>query len=508
MALIKYERILIAMKGTNMNLELFEKKINYLFEKHNIPSMQLALIKDDQVVLNKAYGYSDLEKKEEATLDTVYAIGSTTKSFISTAIAKLVGEGKLEWDKTIKEYLPWFEMYDDTVTKGLTVRDILCHRSGLPRHDLAGFNRDESMTNKQFVENFRYLEPTKPFRTTLQYSNLMFGLAGFLIEHVTGQFWAEYIRENITNHIGMDKIYFSTSEALTDKNTAKAYILNEKVNEEEKNKTVDYFDFSDSDVIGAAGSIYSNTNSMINWVRFNLNKGFADGENRLVDKEILECHKPQMINRTMLLLGDKNLEFKAYGLGWFVENMNGYKLVHHGGNIDGFSSMSGFIPELNAGFTFNINQGATVLQYTLTYAIFDFLMGKDHFDEWEETVINYIKNIKENEKKQFEVFIEDCVTDTQRPLELEKYVGTYVNEAYSNLELKMVDDTLELQFKGFNSKLKHLCINTFITVSDNKILNQIPLMFETNIRGGITNVNYLIEPSLEKGINFIKVCEV
>ncbi len=478
-----------------MNLELLAKKINQLLEKYGTPSVQLGIIRDDKIIFNQAFGYSNVERKEKATKDTVYAIASCTKAFVAMGIAKLVDEGKLEWDKTIKEYIPWFEMYDENVSKSLTVRDILCHRCGLPRHDTVWYlNPNE---NRGLIEKLKYLEPSKPFRTTLQYQNIMYALAGYLIEEVTGTSWGDYIEENITKSIGMEVTSFGTEEAIGQGAVATPY-----ENDGKAVKSMDHYMTYRENIIDASGSIYSNTTNMLKWVQFNLNEGFYKEEEIVGNIEVLECHTPQMINRTMRSKNVPEIDMESYGLGWFIESFKGHKLVYHGGNINGFVAMVAFIPKSNAGFCFLINEDESILQDILHNAITEFLLGHNRFDYWEEVFVKERENMTKMKKDSLDSLMTGSNKDVPMPLNLNEYVGKYSHKAYGDIEVRIKDEGLVYEYAILRGELEHVNLNTVFMKLP--ILGNVPMKFNDNILGKIVGLNLHIEPSIPDGIEFVK----
>lgn len=481
-----------------INKEKLSKQIKALLEEHKTASIQVAMIKDGEVILNEGYGYRDFENKIETNEDTVYAIGSSTKAFTGAAIAKLVEEGKLEWDKPVKLYIPELEMNDKYVTEELSVRDILCHRCGLPRHDLVWFLNEYS--SEELIAKLKYLKPSAPFRHTLQYQNAMFALAGYLIERITGKRWYEYIDDVIIKPTGMENTYFSTEDAQEVDNKALPYDSSSG-----EITDIPYYYFPKNSTIGAAGSMYSNAKNVLKWVDLNLNKGKFDGKQIIDEKEILECQTPQMINRTMFKTGFEEIDMQSYGFGWFIESFKGHKIVHHGGNINGYSAMVAFIPSINAGFSFLTNTNGSDLQTILLYAFIDLLLGNDNIESWNKKSIEFINKAKEEGKKMQQAFIDSCAKNTNKSFELEAYVGKFVNEAYGEIEIMLDDSQIKLKNTLGTFLMKHLCVNTFIV--DGKVGGMdifMPVEFKINMTGQITGMMVVLEPAIKEGIEFKK----
>ena len=150
----------------------------------------VGIIVDGQIVYAAGHGLRDRDKQLPTTTQTLFAIGSSSKAFTVFALGTLVDQGRIEWDKPVIDYLPWFRMYDPDVTRRLSVRDLVTHRSGLPRHDLVWYN-NRSVTREDLVRRLRYLPPNKDLRETFQYNNLMFVTAGYLVGALQGTSWED-----------------------------------------------------------------------------------------------------------------------------------------------------------------------------------------------------------------------------------------------------------------------------------------------------------------------------
>src|SRR5580658_8495174 len=170
----------------------------------------IAIVQDGKVILSKGYGLRDVKKNLPVTDKTLFAIGSATKSFTVTSLGVLVDQGKLDWDKPVRDYLPDFRLWDQFATERMTPRDLVTHRSGLPRHDLMWYN--SPFTRQELFDRLRYLEPNKDFRTTFQYQNLMFMTAGYLAGHVAGTTWQQLVRKSIFEPLGMSGSNFSVND--------------------------------------------------------------------------------------------------------------------------------------------------------------------------------------------------------------------------------------------------------------------------------------------------------
>jgi len=193
-------------------LKDFEEVVTDAMKKFDVPGMAIAIVKYNDVVYSKGFGYRDVEKQLPVTPDTLFAIGSSTKAFTTFVLGTLVDEGKIEWDKPVRNYIPWFKLYDTGASERMTPRDLVTHRSGLPRHDLVWYNNYDA-SRKWLVERLPYLEPSADLREKFQYNNLMFLTAGYLTEVVTGKTWEEAVRERILLPLSMTRTNFSVADS-------------------------------------------------------------------------------------------------------------------------------------------------------------------------------------------------------------------------------------------------------------------------------------------------------
>ena len=170
-------------------------------DEWKIPGLAIAVVQNGEVALVKAYGLRDVEAGLPVTTDTHFMICSITKSFTSTGLALLVDERRLDWKKPVRDYIPEFRLHDAVATDRITVRDLLCHHSGLPRHDWIHMPGD--LSPAQMLAAMRYLEPSKDIRSTFQYQNLGYLVAGMVAERISGQSWTEFTRARLTDKLHM-----------------------------------------------------------------------------------------------------------------------------------------------------------------------------------------------------------------------------------------------------------------------------------------------------------------
>ncbi len=313
----------------------FDDYVNKAIKDWEVPGLAIAIVKDDKIIYAKGYGLRELGKTAPVDEYTIFAIGSSSKAFTAASIAMLVDEGKLKWDDPATKYLPSFQLYDPYVTREMTVRDLLTHRIGLERGDQLWYAT--AYSREEVLRRIRYLTPSSSVRSHFCYQNVMFLAAGQIVPSVTGKTWDDFIAERIFSTLGM-KETGSTIRTLSNSND----VSTPHVKIDDKVQPVAWRQI---DNIGPAGSINSNVTDMAQWVRMQLGNGKFEGKQLVSEASLKEMHTPQTIIRIEgqypILYPDAH--FLSYGMGWFLSDFRGKKLVEHGGAIDGMRALVAMI---------------------------------------------------------------------------------------------------------------------------------------------------------------------
>lgn len=456
--------------------------IEDLMEEWHVPGLAVGIVKDGEVVLSKGYGYRDVGSNLKMTDTTVLPIGSTTKSFTVMALGMLEDEGKLDWDKPVKEYIPWFKMYDPFATERITIRDLLCHRSGLPHHDVHGVFT--TRTRKQMVEDLRYLQPSADFRTILQYQNHMVMTAGYVLEMITGKTWEQFVQERIFNKLNMKSSNFSVDELSKYPEYSKGYIYN--------GADAVQADFLPLIGMAPAGAINSSVADMTNYLLLQLNNGNFNGEQLVSEANLAQMHSPQMIGTPYLWKLDE-IEFASYGLCWFVDMYRGHKMVSHGGNTKGFSSLITLLPEKNFGIIMLSNLDTTFSIYPMTYTILDRILGLEGI-EWSPKIKSEVDKVfgamgQAQKKKE-----EDRIPETQPSHPLKDYAGEYTHPGYGTITFELDGNTLKGKYYLSDLAVRHYHYDIF-DVTFTLMGLQSLFTFNTNTQGAIGSVTACLEPT-------------
>jgi CubicO group peptidase (beta-lactamase class C family) len=405
-----------------------------------IPGMAIAVVEGNRITFAKGYGVKEYGKDGKVDIKTLFSIASNTKSFTTAALSQLVNEGKISWDDKVVDYLPWFRMYDNYVTAEMTIRDLCCHRSGLKTFsgDLIWY--ESNYSRKEVIERAQYLEPVYGFRSQFGYSNIMFSAAGEIIPVITGISWEDYIRKEFFKRLGMNSSLVSVSELKPDANLAIPHHTADSI----KPLPIKYMKW---DNVAPAAGIISNVEDMSKWLIMQMNEGIYNGDTILDELQLWEMHSPQTPDNSSKawLNYFPTQHFDTYGLGWSLFDYQGVKVVSHGGGADGMISQTMFVPEKDFGIvvlTNSINYLPTALMY---YVIDDFF--GDPSNNWSNFYLRVYNYGKSMDQKDQQEMIKNRVTGTKPSLKLEDYQGIYSGELYGDVEVKLENGRLLLNFK-------------------------------------------------------------
>ncbi len=464
-----------------------------------VPGVALAVVQDGKVIYAKGYGYRDVDQKLPVTTATLFPIGSITKSFTALTFAILKNEGKVDWDKPVRSYLPEFQMYDPVASEQATPRDLFSHRTGLPRHDLvwysSGFSRED------LVSRVRYLKPNKGFRSAYQYNNLTVMTMGYLEGKLTGLGWEGCIRQKILAPLGMTRSDLSVSEIEKTDDHALPYEL--------KKEVVTKVPYHNIDAIGPAGSINSSVDDMSHYLIFQLGDGKYEGKPIIAESDLREMHSPQTaIPDPPPAFSMSGLGHFSYGLAWVVTAYRGHNLVWHNGGIDGFYALLSMLPDDHMGVVVltNLPNGRT--PEVLAYNVYDRLLGLDPIP-W----LDRFKDLEAKGKKQEEEAKKNKLTDrktgTHPSHNLADYAGEYENAGYGVTKVAVKGDALELSLNKLGPfPLQHYHYDIFQVPedSDSPAAGE-KFQFEMNKKGDIDRISAVLEPALGEDIVFTRAPE-
>ena len=478
----------VAFAAEKPGLNGFDSFADQTLKDWKCVGMAVAVIQDGKVILAKGYGLRDLKAQKPVTTRTLFAIGSSTKSFTVTSLGALVDQGKLDWDKPVRDYLPDFRLMDQFATERMTPRDLVTHRSGLPRHDLMWY--DSPFSRAELFSRLRYLEPSKDFRTTFQYQNLMFMTAGYLDEHVSGMKWEDHVRKVVLAPLGMSSTNFSVNDSQKSSDYSLPYsVVKENIKE---------IPFQNIDQIGPAGSINSDVEDMAKYVIMHMNKGKG---------VISEKNETQMTSPQMSISGigqDKELGAQSYGMGFFLTTYRGHYLVHHGGNIDGFSALVTFMPQDNIGIVILTNQNGSTVPTVVSYNVYDRLLGLDQID-WTKRVKERLDKAKASEEEAKKKGYTAQRPGTHPSHDLADYAGDYEHPAYGVVSVKLENGGLRFKFHKLGGPMTHFHYDVFEFPRDeNDRESKMKVEFHSNLQGDIDFLSLPLESTV-KDVVFTRV---
>lgn len=423
-------------------LATIEEKVEKRRNELGIPGMSLVIVKDGQIIYMNGLGYKDFEKKIAVTPDTQFAIGSATKAFTALSVLMAMDEGKVNLDDSPQKYLSYFTMKDEEANKNMTVRDLMDHSSGLNRTDLAMITG--KLNRQELIQTVGGAQPMAKLNEKFFYNNIMFAAAGEVVANVQKTTWEKYVPEKIFAPLGMTNSNMSIKQMEKAKDYSFGYEYNFDTKETRR------LPFRPIDDVAPAGSINSSARDMAKWITFVMDGGVVNGKRLVSEKGYEEWTKIQ---------NDKITPNKSvnYGLGWFLRDWNGLKVVEHGGNIDGFNSLVAMIPEKKLGFVMLTNVTGSPLGSELMQIVWENILGKPDAPK----------------------------TDNSTAVALEKEVGKYKFEAAGfDVDVQMKDGklvaivpgqptyTLE-KISGRKYKLKEV-EGFFITFKDDSLFLEQP----------------------------------
>jgi CubicO group peptidase (beta-lactamase class C family) len=463
-------------------LQGFDDYVNKAMKDWEVPGLAIAVVKDDKIVYAKGFGVRELGKATPVDEKTLFAIGSSSKAFTSAALAMLVDEKKLKWDDHVTEYLPAFQLYDPYVTREMTVRDLLTHRIGLERGDQLWYAT--SYSREEVLRRIRFLEPSSSLRSKFGYQNIMYLAAGQVVPSITSKTWDDFVTERIFSPLGMKDSGTSITTLSKSNDVSTPHVKIDGKIQPVAWRLIDN--------IAPAGSINSNVVDMAQWLRLQLGKGKFNGKQLVSEANIKEMQTPQTIMRIEgpYTFFYPDAHFLNYGMGWFLSDFRGKKLVEHGGAIDGMRAEVAMIPEENVGVVILTNMNGTILPQYLSYRIFDAFMGKEPRDWAGEGLKNYSTLLAAAEAAQKKALAER-VEGTKPSLDLEKYAGKYQSEMYGDAEIKFSEGKLTAQFgPNFNGDLEHWNYDTFQVKWRDPVQGKGFMQFRLNAMGKVEAVDF------------------
>jgi CubicO group peptidase (beta-lactamase class C family) len=441
------------------DLDTFVAQVMKAFD---VPGLSVAIVKDGKVVVAKGYGVRKLGDPAPVDGKTRFGIASNTKVFTATALGLLVEEGKLRWDAPVVQYLPGFQMWDPYVTREITVRDLLVHRSGLGlgAGDLLWWPAS-TYDRKEIARRLRFIRPATSFRSAYAYDNVLYLIAGEVIEAVSGRSWEDFVAERILKKVGMTGSNVRHSDATGSGNVA--------VPHAEIDGTVRPIKPFDSDNTNPAGGVNSSAEDMAKWVMVQLNEGALPDGTRLfserTSRELMTIVTPLSVPASYPPeMAGLRMNFHGYALGLDVRDFRGRKMVTHTGGLPGYVSMVSMIPEAKLGVVVLTNQESGEAFDAISYHVLDCYLGFPATD-W---LGPYVKARAQAQARVAAAEKQATAarnTSSRPSLPPAQYAGTYNDAWYGDIEIANENGKLVMKFGHTPSlvgDLEHWQYDTFI----------------------------------------------
>ncbi len=445
---------LAAPVDTARLLDGFDAWAENALQRHRVPAAAVGLIQDGKVLLAKGYGYRDLQTKAPATSKTLFATGSVTKSFTAAALATLVDEGKLSWDRPVREYLPWFRLHDPIATELATVRDMLSHRTGLPRHDFIRYST--YLSREELVRRVRYLEPNRTFRDVYQYNNLMYITAGYLGGVLAGTTWEDLIASRIFKPLGMTRSNTSTLDTQKSDDFAKPHLPSPEGPTE-----VPFYVYQKFGA-GPNGAVNSSVEDLLKYLQMYLDEG----------RPVLSRAQAQELLKPVSVSSPVN----GYALGWQAGAYRGAWRFEHAGAITGFRAHAILLPDQRTGIVALINS-ETNLATELAEALSDRVLGLATI---ERKPLPAAPPPPRPERR----------TGTKPSRPMEEYAGVYSHPAFGEVRVEWNTSHLRVRFDATDLWLKHFHYDMFET------RDRMLVQFHLDSGGQVRQMHLPLEPAV------------
>jgi CubicO group peptidase (beta-lactamase class C family) len=446
-------------KAADFDLKPIDEVVEKALKEFQAPGAAVVIVKDGQVIYLKGFGVREKGKDDKVTPDTVFPIASCSKAFTATAVAMLVDEGKLKWDDKVRDYLDYFRLSDELADRDVTLRDLLCHRTGMPRHDMLWAGR--SVESPEVIRQWGKGKSSTSFRSTWEYSNVPFTTAGVIAGKIDKTDWAGVIKSRIFKPLGMEHSSGTWKEGSSEPDHATPHYY-------AFDKSVSAIKWDEIDHAGGAGCVNSTARDMAAWLQFQLAGGKFDGKRLLPEKVLKETHSPQMLVKPegafAVYFPPKVTRFTSYGLGWFVHDYRGVTCVSHGGTLTGFRAQCMLVPEKKLGVFVMCNLRPSYVTESVCKTAIDTLLALPAEDwvKFHKEQLSALDFQTAVAKKKRET---NRKPDTKPSLALGSYAGGYDEPAYGRAEVSADGDKLMIRWGNLVFRLEHYHLDTFTAIA-------------------------------------------
>ena len=426
-------------------------------EDWQVPGLAIAVVQDGKTVFAQGYGVRESGKPDRVDTDTLFQIASTTKAMTAATLGMLVDEGKLTWDDPVVQHLTSFQLHDPYATRELRIRDLLTHRGGLPNTDFLWYpvarSREEISTLLQHVR------PSYSLRSDFVYQNVMYMMAGEVVEAVSGQSWSAFTRQRLLEPLAMQRTCMGTVEARERGNVA----VDHRLVHGELRVLTRRYEAAD-EPLGPAGALWSSVDDMTNWIRMLLNDGRFEDQRLLSREAVAEMFRPQTLLAKPPYPTYKLLQphWSSYGLGWFQFDYQGRAVNFHTGSFEGMAAIVGIIPDEKLGVVILSNLDHAELRHALMLTVFDIYGGHTDGPDWSADFRRLYDELETERKIKVAEQAATRLTGTQPSRPLDAYVATYTNRLQGDITITLAGDALHLAWGEYClAELEHWHYDTF-----------------------------------------------
>lgn len=473
-----------------------DARVRSVIAEYGVPGMAVAIVEDGVAVHAKGYGVRRLGASDPVDADTIFPTGSTGKAVTAAALAVLVDEGRIGWDDKVIEHMPWFQMYDPWVTREITVRDLLVHRSGLGlgAGDLLFVPR-ASISRAETVRRLRYIKPATSFRSGYAYDNILYAVAGQLIEEVSGMSWEDFVRERVFKPTGMSVSTSSDAQRFATANRVQPHArIDGPMRGIGRQGVLDERDALGSNA-APAGGLSSSANDMARWLALQLARGsLPEGKRLFSEESSRQMWTPQVhipISPLPEPIADATPQFSSYALGWTVRDYRGVRILEHGGAVFGVQAMVVLVPGRNLGFSLHINSEDGLVLRGLANELLDYYLGFPKRD-WVSAFAQYKKTAVDRGLAVLADTAKQRQGKPTRPsLPASGYVGRFRDAWYGPMEVRREGDRLRMDFRqtpDMVGTMTHWRYDTFKVTWDDRAIEPALATFGLDADGRVDSV--------------------
>ncbi|MEO5858282.1 MAG: serine hydrolase [Pyrinomonadaceae bacterium] len=449
----------IAQTVRQSDIDAFDKYAEAARQQWSVPGMSIAIVKDGKVVLAKGYGIRELGKSGAVNAETLFGAMSTTKAMTAVAMGMLVDEGKVSWNDKVLKHLPDFRVADPYVTNELRVRDLFTHNAGLGNADFLWAWTPE-LSSDDIARRMQYAPQAYSLRSGFIYQNIMYLVAGKVIEKASGISWEKFMSDRVFGPLGMKNTFANLSLSNGYHNRSKAHYQIEK--------KVEVIPEMAADPIAAAGAVWSTADDIAKWVNFNLGNTTVNGKELLKPATLAEIMRPQTIVPTAEFYPTARLtkpHWMTYGFGWFQQDYRGEMVNMHTGSLAGRTAIVGLIPDKKFGIYIFGNIDHAEVRHALMLKAFDMFVFGDNTRDWSTEAKALYDGLAADGEKQLAAVKAMRVQNTTTTLPLEAYAGKYSDPFYGSIDVTISNGKLDLQVsKDAAGTLDHWQHDTFQVV--------------------------------------------